>query len=942
MKFGKLILLILALSFVTFVYSNDSDKVKCHQGDQNPQADSTHQQDPLAGASTIGVTSVDPNEIVGPTGYDSVRWVSIDDVLNYTIFFENDPEFATANAQKVDVRFDFEDKEQIKGFRLGQYGFANMSWNMKEDAAAYDGRMDLTDSMHIYVDLRAGIDVVKRQAFWTFSSIDPETGFAPWQHDRGMLPVNDSTHVGEGFVKFSLTPPSGMETGDTISIMANIVFDQNDTIATNRWRVTVDAGKPESRVRGRADSKNENLFHLTIEAADDKDGSGLKRVVLYEANAFGIYEEMCVCPLDTVIDFEAEPGRQYRFFTLAEDNVGNREELKEKPDFEVNVNAAPTDIALSDSVFRDDIEAGGFIAELSSVDVEQGGAFTYALAEGEGAADNDLFAVEGSQLLAKGAFACAEDTLYSIRLSTTDEGGMTFAKAFRLHLRHVLERPEPDTLAVSICEGDVYTFHGTDYDEAGTYRFTKGNDFMCDSVFVLQLSVLPQPEPPTVTVEGVATLVSSAAKGNQWFRQDGTPVEGATGQRFTPTEDGTYYVAAGNGACYSEPSEAYRVQLTDRSELSLDLVEGWNWLSSNIADAQYRQAKDFLAPIAASVERMEGDGGELAADGQGGLSGSLGSMQPTAAYLLLAGADVAHTWSGTAYAPESTPVALHEGWNSMGYLPTGAYPVAEALKNLAPQEGDVVKDYFDFAIYSGGQWTGTLSEMAPGRGYMYLAARDASFTYPVTRVFPAGGAARSQAPADATATPWQAAVHKYPHNMTMVADVVRDGVAPAGLYTVGAFVGDECRGVGRYVGDKLFMTIYGDADAQASVTFRAVDNTTQELLPIRETTTFANAMLGSPAAPFRLTVDDGTGIGAAKAAGAYSIYPNPVRTTLFVSGDTDRLRMVTVLSANGSVVARTDSYTPEGIDVTALLAGTYIVVLDSDTGRTVKKMLKVD
>ena len=173
MKFGKLILLILALSFVTFVYSNDSDKVKCHQGDQNPQADSTHQQDPLAGASTIGVTSVDPNEIVGPTGYDSVRWVSIDDVLNYTIFFENDPEFATANAQKVDVRFDFEDKEQIKGFRLGQYGFANMSWNMKEDAAAYDGRMDLTDSMHIYVDLRAGIDVVKRQAFWTFSSIDP-------------------------------------------------------------------------------------------------------------------------------------------------------------------------------------------------------------------------------------------------------------------------------------------------------------------------------------------------------------------------------------------------------------------------------------------------------------------------------------------------------------------------------------------------------------------------------------------------------------------------------------------------------------------------------------------------------------------------------------------------------------------------------------------------
>ena len=27
--------------------------------------------------------SYDPNEIIGPEGYDSVRWVSINDVLNY-------------------------------------------------------------------------------------------------------------------------------------------------------------------------------------------------------------------------------------------------------------------------------------------------------------------------------------------------------------------------------------------------------------------------------------------------------------------------------------------------------------------------------------------------------------------------------------------------------------------------------------------------------------------------------------------------------------------------------------------------------------------------------------------------------------------------------------------------------------------------------------------
>lgn len=121
---------------------------------------------------------------------------------------------------------------------------------------------------------------------------------------------------------------------------------------------------------------------------------------MYLANNFGIYEEYAVCPVDTVIDFEAEPGRQYKFYSLAEDNVGNREPLKEVPDLFININAAPSDIALSDSIFQDDISPEGFIGELSSKDVD-GSTFTYALAEGEGAVHNELFQIKGSQLQAK-------------------------------------------------------------------------------------------------------------------------------------------------------------------------------------------------------------------------------------------------------------------------------------------------------------------------------------------------------------------------------------------------------------------------------------------------------------------------------------------------------------------------------------------------------------
>ena len=103
----------------TFVQNKS---VKSNHGDKKEHTVTPYE---MYSASTEKVDqfSYDSNEIVGPQGYDSLRWVSINDVLNYTIFFENDPEFATANAQRVDVRFDFGQKELMKDFTHGTFGF---------------------------------------------------------------------------------------------------------------------------------------------------------------------------------------------------------------------------------------------------------------------------------------------------------------------------------------------------------------------------------------------------------------------------------------------------------------------------------------------------------------------------------------------------------------------------------------------------------------------------------------------------------------------------------------------------------------------------------------------------------------------------------------------------------------------------------------------------
>ena len=889
-------------------------------------------------ASSSWQLSYDPNEIIGPAGYDSVRWVSINDVLNYTILFENDPEFATAAAQKVDVRFDFHNKAWMKGFGIGGYSFANMSWTVVKPSNAYQQRIDLKDSLGYYVDMIAGLDVARQQGFWTFTTIDPETGYAPWQAEMGLLPVNDSTHVGEGAVTFQLKPYEGLHTGDTISIQASIVFDQNDTIPTNRWTNTIDAGMPESKLTAETHPTLPNVYNLKFTGKDDEGGSGIRHLLLYLANHNGIYEEIDTVAVDSVLAFPVEAGKQYKLYSIAVDNTGNREPAKMEPDVILNFNQAPTDIALSDTIFQDDLAAGGYIGRLTSVDTEDNKTFTYALAEGDGAIHNDLFQITDDQLQIKNSFKCAEDSIYKVRISTTDEGGMSFSKAFTLNLENVLEKPRPDTLVVNICEGETCLFHGAEYDQTGIYRYSQSNDYMCDSVFVLNLTVLQRMEAPLVTVEGINTLVSSASKGNQWFREDGTPVEGATEQRFTPTEDGIYYVAASNGSCFSAPSQMYRVQMSDRLDLTLDLEQGWNWISSPLDGADMQDAKSFLTPIQEQTAQLVGTEGTLNADGW---QGTLTTINPKSSYKLKMDASVQHTWQGITVKPENNAIDLQQGNTWLGYLLTAEKPLTEVLASIQPSEGDVIKTQDAFAIYLSGNWHGTLELMKPGEGYMYSTTQAKQLTYPITRVFPVSNPSLMARRAAATA-PWSYDAHKYADNTTMLAKLQVDG-SPAveGAYTVAAFDGSECRGIGQYIDGIIYMTIHGTIDNTETLSFKAYDNATGNELEITETITMNGQHEGTISSPKILNAKGTTGIDLITTG--FTIYPRPLRSHLYINGETSNIKLVRMLSSDGAKVIEANGYNGNGINISNLVAGVYVVaIITNDNKVYYEKVLKVE
>ncbi|MBO7083676.1 MAG: T9SS type A sorting domain-containing protein [Bacteroidales bacterium] len=279
----------------------------------------------------------DPNEIIGTKGYDALgdtlQWVAATTSLPYTIYFENDPELATAAAQKVEVRHRLHAKADISTFAIGAFGFGSHVFTVEGNRSSYQQRLDLTQDMGIYVDVVAGIDIVAGEAFWILQSIDPATGLPPQGTQQGFLPVNDENHSGEGYVSFTIKPKANAcITGDELTASASIVFDINEAIPTNVWYNTVDALPPTTQLTGIDNGNNEVL--LQFSGQDDEGGCGIKQYKLYVSDNYGAYSLYEIYPVGTTATYLTEYDHCYRFFCLGEDNVGNVEGMKEEAEFE--------------------------------------------------------------------------------------------------------------------------------------------------------------------------------------------------------------------------------------------------------------------------------------------------------------------------------------------------------------------------------------------------------------------------------------------------------------------------------------------------------------------------------------------------------------------------------------------------------------------------------
>ena len=157
---------------------------------------------------------------------------------------------------------------------------------------------------------------------------------------------------------------------------------------------------------------------------------------------------------------------------------------------------------------------------------------------------------------------------------------------------------------------------------------------------------------------------------------------------------------------------------------TLTLVKGWNWVSSPL------QEPLPLAQLKENCSRIVGQEQELIRDPQFGMTGGLTTLESGKAYKVLADEAVTLTLSGQPHDDTTARVELKKGWNWMAYPCGEAKSIAAAITNAEAGDTMVSQDGTT-ATYNGSSWTGTLTLLTPGQGFLYRSTSDKTLRFHV-------------------------------------------------------------------------------------------------------------------------------------------------------------------------------------------------------------------
>lgn len=328
------------------------------------------------GSSGCGDTPppADPNEKVGPSGNGTQAFVGTQQPLPYTIYFENVPT-AQGYAARVLVTDQLNTNLDPRTFRLKEINFGSHRITVPENRAFFQQRVQLgAEFNNLLADISAGVNIATGQVTWTLTAIDPATGEQPNSASLGLLPPNDETGRGQGFVTYTVQPKADAPTGTIITNSATIIFDTEEPITTNSVSNTLDADLPTSAVNA-LPATSAQTFTVSWAGDDPLGGSGLQSYDIWVAENNGPYQPFLSGTTETSAQFTGVPGTTYRFYSIARDNAGNVEAAPPAPDattaipatgYEADVAPRPNGSSTGSLTPADYAQAGRFVAGLDA------------------------------------------------------------------------------------------------------------------------------------------------------------------------------------------------------------------------------------------------------------------------------------------------------------------------------------------------------------------------------------------------------------------------------------------------------------------------------------------------------------------------------------------------------------------------------------------------
>lgn len=286
----------------------------------------------------------------------------------------------------------------------------------------------------------------------------------------------------------------------------------------------------------------------------------------------------------------------------------------------------------------------------------------------------------------------------------------------------------------------------------------------------------------------------------------------------------------------------------------------------------------------------------------------------------------------------SPSVTLNTGWNWIGYPYEYSYMASEVFDASQFTEGDLIlsKDS-GLAAVKNGVWENDFT-LEPNTGYMvYHNGEEISAYLPGRFDMPQGDFV-AVLPQDAgtyttkamslgrEASVWNFDGSRFANTMAIIGKLEMND--DASDYTIGAFVGDECRGEGKVVNGTAYITAVGEVGE--TVSFRLYNKWNGQYSDVTTKLAFGD-IAGSVKSPVTLSAPIVTGIDDVE-MGNQGIYFNG--NTLNLG---DYKGTATIMTVDGKVAATTTAAT---ISLDELPAGVYVVIVNSEEGRIVKKIAK--